>query len=823
MHNNQLVPTGENRYLQITNGQFLQAIFGEHWVTVHITGFPDDPSDIQQDRRAICWGGGHACQFGISDDWNNYFTISRFELDADNKPRRRKNLFLATYVIVADDVKEKLPVEQVNLLPPPSYKLLTSPGSEQWGWILNVPCTDAAVVNNLLDGLVAKGLAPSGTDPGMKGVTRYVRLPKGVNSKRSRVEANGGFAPRCQLLEWNPERKHTIESLAIPFSIDLTAERKDARTDGATNLPDHPILQIPGIIHVKSILSPGRYDIRCPWTSDHTNGEDTGAALFTNDDGTIGFKCHHGNCESRNRNDLLTYIDQYNKDFRDKLKMYEANIMFAGMGEITVTLPPESADPIQVIQDPVQPEGEQSAKRWPEKISDDGMPGLLGEFVREVTQNSEADPAAVLSQFLVQFGIECGSKPHFKIGESRHSVRENVVVVGETSKGRKGTSAAPVAAIFKKIMSPCNVSPGPLPSGEGIIYAVRDETPEWRINRRTGEGSWVITDPGVSDKRLLVIEEEFASALQSSKREGNTLSSILRTLYDSGKASPLTKSSRIQCTDAHVGVVAHITRFELNKLLTDNDKFNGFGNRFLWICSRRTKLVPFPEPLPEVLKQKMVDHLDRVIIKARGGQQYLLSPPAKELWGNVYPDLTEARDGVAGAMVGRSEAHVMRLSLIYCLFRGGDQIETEDLNAALAFWKYADQSANYIFGGAVVPDRRRQKILEYIGSGEKTKTEIRNEAFSGHITKEELDTLLGDLENNEIIDSEVVATAGAPKTVFRKRSCVLSIKSVITQIGEKDSMLNTHNTPDQFISAVNQPITCTLPPPPVPQPTGVPA
>ena len=321
----------------VTNGEFLQGIFGEHWATAHITGFDDDPSNITKERRAACWSGGYAATFGISIGWNNYFTISQFEPDANNKARRRKSLFLATYVIVADDVKEKLPVEQVEKLPLPSYKLLTSPGSEQWGWILNTPCSDMDAVNNLLDGLVEKGLAPSGTDPGMKGVTRYVRLPQGVNTKGSRVEANGGTAPRCQLLEWHPERRHAIETLSAPFSIDLTAERHDARSGGATNLPDHPILQIPDIIHVKKMLSLGRYDITCPWTSEHTGTADDGAAVFTNDDGTIGFKCHHGSCEIRNRKDLMEYIEQRQEGFGNKLHMYELQIKFQDVEEITVT------------------------------------------------------------------------------------------------------------------------------------------------------------------------------------------------------------------------------------------------------------------------------------------------------------------------------------------------------------------------------------------------------------------------------------------------------------------------------------------------------
>jgi hypothetical protein len=40
---------------------------------------------------------------------------------------------------------------------------------------------------------------------------------------------------------------------------------------------------------------------------------------------------------------------------------------------------------------------------------------------------------------------------------------------------------------------------------------------------------------------------------------------------------------------------------------------------------------------------------------------------AKRLWEQVYADLSEGRPGLLGAIVGRAEAHVVRLGLIYNL------------------------------------------------------------------------------------------------------------------------------------------------------------
>ncbi len=128
--------------------------------------------------------------------------------------------------------------------------------------------------------------------------------------------------------------------------------------------------------------------------------------------------------------------------------------------------------------------GSQEPKVWPE-LHTDALSGLLGDFVSAACSNSEADPAAVAATFLVRFGIECGAAPHVMVGDSRHTARLNTVIVGESSKARKGTSAGPVKEMFKS-MEGCRTSPGPLSSGEGIIYAVRDEQREWKTDKKEG-------------------------------------------------------------------------------------------------------------------------------------------------------------------------------------------------------------------------------------------------------------------------------------------------------------------------------------------------
>jgi hypothetical protein len=78
-----------------------------------------------------------------------------------------------------------------------------------------------------------------------------------------------------------------------------------------------------------------------------------------------------------------------------------------------------------------------------------------------------------------------------------------------------------------------------------------------------------------------------------------------------------------------------------------------------------------------------------------------------------------------GAILGRSEAHALRLSLIFAALDRSPEIREEHLRAALAVWDYAETSARRIFGdrlGLSTADI----ILAALRQGPRTKTDIRD-------------------------------------------------------------------------------------------------
>jgi DNA replicative helicase MCM subunit Mcm2 (Cdc46/Mcm family) len=156
-----------------------------------------------------------------------------------------------------------------------------------------------------------------------------------------------------------------------------------------------------------------------------------------------------------------------------------------------------------------------------------------------------------------------------------------------------------------------------------------------------------------------------------------------------------------RATDAHIGIVGHITRTELLRYLTATELANGFANRFLLIAVKRSKLLPFGAALDGAQSAEIRDAMRLALRFAQQHRPITFDDAARERWIEIYQQLSTARPGLAGAATARAEAHTVRLALIYALLDLSESICPEHLEAALAVWRYSAASAQWIFGDAL--------------------------------------------------------------------------------------------------------------------------
>lgn len=408
---------------------------------------------------------------------------------------------------------------------------------------------------------------------------------------------------------------------------------------------------------------------------------------------------------------------------------------------------------------------------WPSSLDPAAFHGLAGDVVRMIEPHTEADPAAVLIQFLVAYGAlvgrEDGDGPHYRVEGDKHFANLYAVIVGPSSKGRKGTSWSRVRGIFERIPEWKPHVSG-LSSGEGVKYHVRDAREEDRQNKH-GETVLEIVDTGVQDKRLLVVESELASALRAAQRQGNTLSATLREGWDSGNLRTLTKHDPVVSTGAHICIIGHVTTDELRSELTQTDAANGFANRFLFCGAKRSKLLPFGgEEADEGELQALSDRVREQMHTARTRSRMRLTPAARSVWAATYKQLSEGHGGLHGAVTARAEAQTIRLALVYALLDGAGEINQDHLMAGLALWTYCDATAAHVFGISL-GDRAADEIarkLRATGTQGMTRTDIRD-LFQRNLSSERINVALDLLRSRGLAMVESVSGGGRSAEVWR--------------------------------------------------------
>jgi hypothetical protein len=332
-----------------------------------------------------------------------------------------------------------------------------------------------------------------------------------------------------------------------------------------------------------------------------------------------------------------------------------------------------------------------------------------------VEPQTEADPAALLLQLLACVGNAAGRHCYFRVEATQHYPNLFVCVVGRTAMGRKGTSLDRALWIMNGAadqywLDEC-IKSG-LASGEGLIEAVRDERWEKNSVRKGGvvqDESMVLADEGVKDKRLLVLETEFASVLTVAGREGNTLSPLLRQAFETGRLRNMSRNKPAKATGAHISMIGHITPEEMRATMTALHCANGSGNRFMYALSRRSKVLP--EGGGEVLLGDSRQRLARAIQFGQQPREYRREEAATKLWREIYKAQGEESPGLLGIMTSRAYAHIIRLSLVYAILDESSAIGVEHLRAALAVWDYCKRSAAYLFGTSTGDDLA-DRILE---------------------------------------------------------------------------------------------------------------
>lgn len=387
--------------------------------------------------------------------------------------------------------------------------------------------------------------------------------------------------------------------------------------------------------------------------------------------------------------------------------------------------------------------------------------GLIGEILNEIHPLVESNKESILIQLLTLFGNCLGRGPKFIVSADEHYCNLFSILVGQSSRGRKGVSLGIVKSLFQGIDDQWlqNQVVKGLSSGEGLIARLDD-----KATLDKASGVEIIT--GQIDKRLICLEPEFSSVLRQSQREGNILSQILRDAWDSTTLSTLTKLSPLKATNPMISVVGHITIAELTKYLNSTEIANGLGNRFIFIKAAGDKLLPIPKELEPHKASKIRDQISNSVQRARTIQLVPFSPQAENLWEEYYYSINHADPTIVGSLTAREEAQVRRLSMIITLLNQKEEIDADSLNFAIEIFKYSKETLLEIYGRSF-GDSFTDKVVSLLASDLNglSRSQL-TDAFSRNYSKGNLERTLSFLKTTGIADYKYHKTNGRPSEIW---------------------------------------------------------
>jgi hypothetical protein len=433
------------------------------------------------------------------------------------------------------------------------------------------------------------------------------------------------------------------------------------------------------------------------------------------------------------------------------IRRRSAELLSIQLGHQPDHQPEEQAYPAPATPPPLHDSGWPASPGVPWELPVAALHGPAGLAVRTIAPHTEAHPASVLLQLLAVFGNMVGRGPHCMVDATRHGLNLFLVLVGDSSKARKGTSWSQIARLFAEVDQPwlsTRVTSARL-TAPGLVYALRDQQP-------------------ATDRRLLALSEEFAPILNTLKRGNGHLSPLLRCAWDSGHLPTLDMHQPLQATGTHISLIAHITQRELTPNLGATDMHNGFANRCLWAWVQRSNCLPDGGSLSVHELAAVARELRRALDWATATPEILFrrDAAASQLWHNCYPALSHLRPGLRGAATSRAEAQVLRLSAIYAALDSTSVIGLPHLHAALAVWDYCYASASLLFGmstGDPIADRIYQAVkASHAGL---SKNQI-GRLFHGHVEGDRIDAALEQLVALGALSPQSESTGGRPSTLW---------------------------------------------------------
>ncbi|MGQ5602938.1 DUF3987 domain-containing protein [Streptomyces sp. EKS3.2] len=379
--------------------------------------------------------------------------------------------------------------------------------------------------------------------------------------------------------------------------------------------------------------------------------------------------------------------------------------------------------------------------------------GPIGAAVKAAMPHTEADPIGVHAAVLALYSAALNGKL------SQPDGRPVVVwtaLAGRSMVGRKGFALATAETILEDSIGEWLAlrRQGGISSGPSLVQTLYE----------TEQDS--LTSEGGLDGRTLVIDEEWPTTLQLTKRCPK-YSGVLRTSWDGKRISNVTKKDgkRVEITvnEPSLGFHVHIQPALWAKFISATEAQGGSYNRILPVMVERSKRLRRRDYKGSPLDEIKVSGSLRLAYEwaQKEHRQMELSDAAADRFDDIsaeYEDALEELPEDVSCYIERSGEQVMRVACVLTAAERKTTVTVKALDAAKAFVDYSIASVKQLISQSNVVKSRtiqpldakiRQKLEMY--GGEMTSTQLYRALSSRYSAAQILNTAedMADVEVTE--------------------------------------------------------------------------
>lgn len=408
-----------------------------------------------------------------------------------------------------------------------------------------------------------------------------------------------------------------------------------------------------------------------------------------------------------------------------------------------------------VVRDRVAPSSE-TLYPWPEARSE-AFYGLPGEFALRNAEISEADPMAVQASLYAAWCSYIGPFPKLAHGASLHPIRPYLVVVGQTSKARKGTSWDDIEPVLERVDEEwfARRVRGGLSSAEAMMKLLNDPKPE-DVDR---------------DRRWCFVETEYSRLLKAANREHNLIAEDLMKAWDGKPLGNISLSSEFFASQYHFVILGHITIEVLKKELRELSAASGYANRFMLVGAKRDKLLSRPGRHSDEYLDNVASRLRQAYVHANHAGTIELSAAGWEMWDDLYREIEgRERPSMVENLCARAPQQVLRMAAAAALMHHADAVEPEHLNFGLAWWDYVEATTLHIYGGSLGDphaDRLVQAVREVAQRGAGLSRRDIYKLFSGKVGQADVEASVALLVRHRLADEVEALSGGRPQIILK--------------------------------------------------------